>query len=118
RHAAAPLRSTGLGAIRRVVALFPHALHTPPYHQVAEVVCVGSRCDIADPLGRFSQGNYARFAEVTESERRLRMPRDVYIFIAILLALIGYRYLLRGVEIRPGVAFFLFSILVVAQIVF
>lgn len=46
------------------------------------------------------------------------MPRDVYIFIAILLALIGYRYLLRGVEIRPGVAFFLFSILVVAQIVF
>lgn len=48
------------------------------------------------------------------------MPRDVYIFLLLLAVMIGWRFLLRaeGVEIRPGVALFVFAVIVVAQIAF
>ncbi len=42
------------------------------------------------------------------------MPKDIYIFFALLACLIALRF----VNISPGIHFFLFSLVVVGQVVF
>lgn len=42
------------------------------------------------------------------------MPKDIYIFFALLACLIALRF----VNISPGVHFFLFSLIVIGQVVF